>query len=146
MYYIGPLLFWACAEMTCGFFIFSVPCLSRVIAESGLSRKVKSTLGISAESTSPSNENWTSSRSRNKPLETSNEGDIPMGNTTDSESQVHLCDDSYDHHPWGVKRTMDIDITVATESHPSGLLNDNTANISPWKRRGHSIMRQARAW
>lgn len=30
MYFIGPLLFWACAEMTCGFLIFCVPSLPRI--------------------------------------------------------------------------------------------------------------------
>lgn len=51
MYFIGPLLFWACAEMTCGFFILSTPCLPKILAESGLSRGVKSMLGLSAKST-----------------------------------------------------------------------------------------------
>ncbi|KAJ5677953.1 uncharacterized protein N7477_003586 [Penicillium maclennaniae] len=55
MYLIGPLLFWACAEMTCGFFIFSVPCLSKLIIESGLPGRVKHSLGFSARSSEPSN-------------------------------------------------------------------------------------------
>lgn len=46
MYYIGPLLFWAWAEMTCGFFILSVPCLPRLLSESRLSCKVKNMLGL----------------------------------------------------------------------------------------------------
>lgn len=50
MYYIGPLLFWACAEMTCGFFILCVPCLPKLISESGCSRRVKKALGISTGS------------------------------------------------------------------------------------------------
>lgn len=57
MYLIGPLLFWACAEMTCGFFIFSMPCLSKLIMESGLPRQVKKSLGISPKSSQPSPEN-----------------------------------------------------------------------------------------
>ncbi|KEQ99932.1 hypothetical protein AUEXF2481DRAFT_76487 [Aureobasidium subglaciale EXF-2481] len=36
MYFIGPLLFWACAEMTCGFFILSVPCMPSMVKHSGL--------------------------------------------------------------------------------------------------------------
>lgn len=47
MYYIGPLLFWACGEMTCGFFILCVPCLPKLISESGCSRRVKRALGAS---------------------------------------------------------------------------------------------------
>ncbi|KAI6782820.1 uncharacterized protein J7T54_000963 [Emericellopsis cladophorae] len=50
MYFIGPLLFWAWAEMTAGFFIFSFPCLPRILAESPLPQTVKSLFGISAGS------------------------------------------------------------------------------------------------
>ncbi|KAJ5239229.1 hypothetical protein N7468_003848 [Penicillium chermesinum] len=57
MYLIGPLLFWACAEMTCGFFILSMPCLSKIIIESGLPRRVKTAFGYSGNSDSkPSNQ------------------------------------------------------------------------------------------
>ena len=57
MYFIAPLLFWACAEMTCGFFILCVPCLPSMIKESGLSGRIKHVLGISADSSGklPSN-------------------------------------------------------------------------------------------
>lgn len=41
MYFIAPLLFWACAEMTCGFFILSVPCIPKVMSESGVSPRLK---------------------------------------------------------------------------------------------------------
>lgn len=47
MYYIGPLLFWACAEMTCGFFILCVPCIPKLISDSDCSRRVKRALGVS---------------------------------------------------------------------------------------------------
>ncbi|KAL3481107.1 hypothetical protein BJX99DRAFT_195375 [Aspergillus californicus] len=53
MYLIGPLLFWACGEMTCGFFILSVPCLSKIIMESGLPRRVKSSLGFGSKPSQP---------------------------------------------------------------------------------------------
>ncbi|KAL3496536.1 hypothetical protein BJX62DRAFT_193462 [Aspergillus germanicus] len=56
MYLIGPLLFWACGEMTCGFFILSVPCLSKLIIGSGLPRRVKSSLGFAPKSSGPSYE------------------------------------------------------------------------------------------
>lgn len=47
MYFIGPLLFWACAEMTCGFFILSVPCLPNLVKHSSIPSRVKSVLGFS---------------------------------------------------------------------------------------------------
>ena len=52
MYFIGPLLFWAWAEMTAGFFILSVPCLPKLIAESKLPTRIKAALGVSRESKS----------------------------------------------------------------------------------------------
>ncbi|KAK7211926.1 hypothetical protein V2G26_019104 [Clonostachys chloroleuca] len=55
MYFISPLLFWACAEMTCGFFILSMPYLPRIIAGSRLPRKVKVVLGLSVQPTNRSN-------------------------------------------------------------------------------------------
>jgi hypothetical protein len=42
--------------MTCGFFILSVPCLSKLIMESGLPRRVKSSLGFAPKSSGPSYE------------------------------------------------------------------------------------------
>jgi hypothetical protein len=57
MYFIGPLLFWAWAEMTAGFFIFSFPCLPKILAESPLPQSVKSLFGISAGSRPSGNDN-----------------------------------------------------------------------------------------
>lgn len=54
MYYIGPLLFWACAEMTCGFFILCVPCFPSIIKHFGLQSKVKEFFGISTKASDPS--------------------------------------------------------------------------------------------
>ncbi|KAL4806196.1 hypothetical protein BDV18DRAFT_124092 [Aspergillus unguis] len=56
MYLIGPLLFWAYGEMACGFFILSVPCVSKLIVESGLPRHVKASLGFKPKSSNPSYE------------------------------------------------------------------------------------------
>lgn len=50
MYLIGPLLFWAWAEMTAGFFILCVPCVPKLLAESRLSNRVKVALGLGRSS------------------------------------------------------------------------------------------------
>lgn len=59
MYFIAPLLFWACAEMTCGFFILSVPCIPTFMSESGISPRLKRLLlrvpGRPGKSTGDSN-------------------------------------------------------------------------------------------
>lgn len=47
MYYIGPLLFWACAEMTCGFFILCVPCIPKLVFDWGCSHRFKKDFNIS---------------------------------------------------------------------------------------------------
>ncbi|KAH0370694.1 hypothetical protein KCU65_g2267, partial [Aureobasidium melanogenum] len=47
MYFIAPLLFWACAEMTCGFFILGVPCIPCLLKTSGLRGNCGSFFGIS---------------------------------------------------------------------------------------------------
>ena len=47
MYFIGPLLFCACAEMTCCFFILCVPCILAVMKQTRLAFKAKRFLGFS---------------------------------------------------------------------------------------------------
>lgn len=144
MYLIGPLLFWACAEMTCGFFIFSVPCLSKLMIESGLPRRFKNALGFSSRSGNPSNENSNtgprygshpiSRPSISKPWVTTDstyskidEGSIALRNTERSESQTHLHDGAQAHQGKGalqVTRTTDITITTDSHSH-SGSEREN---------------------
>ncbi|KAL2865304.1 uncharacterized protein BJX67DRAFT_383045 [Aspergillus lucknowensis] len=41
VYTLGPLAFWAMAEMTCGFFIICLPCIPKIIQETGLVRQLK---------------------------------------------------------------------------------------------------------
>lgn len=106
MYYIGPLLFWACAEMTCGFFILSVPCLPKLVSESGLPRGFKKLLGLTLKgSTDPldsnTNPNTGLSSTHKKRLSRSSlstndrkylkmvENDVPMNAIGTSESQEH---------------------------------------------------------
>ncbi|CAJ2511129.1 Uu.00g067540.m01.CDS01 [Anthostomella pinea] len=105
MYFIGPLLFWACAEMTCGFFILSVPCLPSVIKESGLLRRIMAVLGINSNVPArPSNNDIvTFGGSGPAPLNTKPQkrhhtyseideeyGSLPMNNMADATSQETL--------------------------------------------------------
>lgn len=126
MYLIGPLLFWACAEMTCGFFIFSVPCLSKLIIESGLPSRVKHSLGFNSRSSQPSNEdsgNGSQSDSHsNKPWENDTtwskleQGTIALRETR-SESQTRLHDGVHSNDPNAtvqVTRTMNATVTDNT--------------------------------
>ncbi|OOQ88418.1 putative 60s ribosomal protein l36 protein [Penicillium brasilianum] len=137
MYLISPLLFWACAEMTCGFFIFSVPCLSKIIIASGMPRKVKRALGFSGQSNGPSNENpdhtpdygshparkpsnhkpWMAPDSTYSRLE---EGGIQLKTPGKSESQttLHVGPQSHEQQPpLHVTCTSDISIVSESRSH-----------------------------
>jgi hypothetical protein len=41
VYTLGPLAFWAEAEMTCGFFVICLPCVPKIIKDSGVAGQVK---------------------------------------------------------------------------------------------------------
>ncbi|KAH7464404.1 hypothetical protein FOMA001_g17537 [Fusarium oxysporum f. sp. matthiolae] len=91
MYYIGPLLFWAWAEMTAGFFILSVPCLPKLVIESRLPTRIKVALGLSVQTNPPiggSNDLVTiggSGGTRRKPL--------PKDSLTPRDSYYEIGDD-----------------------------------------------------
>jgi hypothetical protein len=111
--------------MTCGFFIFSVPCLSKLIIESGLPSRVKHSLGFSSGSNnasheesghgsqfdSPSNKPWEHDTTWSK-LE---EGHIAL-RVTRSESQTRLHD--------GVQST-DPNATAQVTHTPNVAVTDN---------------------
>ncbi|RMJ10260.1 hypothetical protein CDV36_010106 [Fusarium kuroshium] len=52
VYNLGPLIFWATAEMTCGFFIVCVPCVPKILRESGVLAKIKKAIGMATRSKS----------------------------------------------------------------------------------------------
>ncbi|KAJ5375606.1 Serine hydrolase FSH [Penicillium concentricum] len=56
---LPPLAFWATAEMTCGFFIVSLPCIPKIMMETGAGTKIKSIFGMSSLGNS-SKRNWES--------------------------------------------------------------------------------------
>lgn len=143
MYFIGPLLFWACAEMTCGFFILSVPCLPKLITESGLPRKLKEYLvGLSiSKSAGPSNGNSEiGARSESHLRKASNsyykigDDDTRMSNFDRSESQEHLHE-GYNTQDGknGMQVTRMTHIAVTSDSQ-SGSSNSLRDNVTPWTR------------
>ncbi|KAJ9143510.1 Integral membrane protein PTH11 [Pleurostoma richardsiae] len=147
MYFIGPLLFWACAEMTCGFFILCVPCLPSIIKESGLSRKIKKVLGISMGSSGkPSNHDLVtfggtgpaSSNKKSKAGKSMNDtyfkideedGGLPMGDlkTTESQERLHMQRGNNGVH---ITRTTQVTVTSDSRSAQSG--SESGDNSMPW--------------
>lgn len=66
IYNIGPVAFWAYAEMTCGFIVVCVPCVPKILMESGVWRKLKKSLGFSVTSVTANNQTGASAmRSKN---------------------------------------------------------------------------------
>ncbi|GAB1319242.1 Rhodopsin domain-containing protein [Madurella fahalii] len=142
MYFIGPLLFWACAEMTAGFFIFCVPCVPKLIKESPLPRRIKEMLGLSIKSTTgKSNQNTVSGSHQLSKAGMSSEAyvqigedGITMADMEKSESQERLREASAtrDGKPInGVQVTRTTHITVTSDSHSgSDLELGDTA--APW--------------
>ncbi|KAI9373557.1 hypothetical protein BJX61DRAFT_502193 [Aspergillus egyptiacus] len=54
VYTLGPLAFWAMAEMTCGFFIICLPCIPKIVKETGIVGHLKKmTKGGSRKNTYP---------------------------------------------------------------------------------------------
>lgn len=133
MYAIGPLLFWACAEMTCGFFILSVPCLPKLIGESGLSRRIKEYLGISVGSKNvdssygprSGSHQLSKSKRNSDSYNRIGESGIHMSNIERSESQEHL-NDVYVQGKNGVQVTRTTHITVSSDSHSVSDLDNPT--------------------
>jgi hypothetical protein len=147
MYFIAPLLFWACAEMTCGFFILCVPCLPSILKESGLSGRIKKLLGISVSSSNkPSNNDIvtfggtgpSSSNKKSKAGKSMNDtyfkieeedGGLPLGDLQATESQERL------HQQRGnnvITRTMQV--TVRSDSRSANSASESVDNSMPWAR------------
>lgn len=150
MYFIGPLLFWAWAEMTAGFFIFSVPCLPRLLAETPLPRKIKSMLGLSkSKSTSGlgggsnpivtiggSGGSKPSKKMRNGHIELREDG-MTMADMERSESQEQLHHGKQYGHEGAHKDERGITVmrtTQVTESFGSHSDSDMPDNKTPWTR------------
>lgn len=47
MFALGPLVFWATAEMACGFFIVCVPCIPKILQQTGALGTIRKALGMS---------------------------------------------------------------------------------------------------
>ncbi|KAF5001741.1 hypothetical protein FDECE_10874 [Fusarium decemcellulare] len=160
MWFIGPLLFWACAEMTCGFFILSVTTLPRILAESGISNKIKSALGITYKSSGPSDPNSDYPKAKGS-LQTPKSGKssdnyykldedgIPMTNFDRSESQEHLREEREEigKHvdSTAVQVTRTTSVTITTDEHLKGELGTK-ANMKPWEKQHKNRLEMVPSW
>ena len=143
MYFIGPLLFWAWVEMTAGFFIFSFPCLPRILAESPLPQTVKSLFGISAGSgpSESGNSNpivtiggsGAKAKTKRGHMEIPDDG-MPMDDHSPTDSQEALYrgntpEGNQQKENGDVRRTLQVSVTSDTRSNsavPDNSISWNT--------------------
>jgi hypothetical protein len=160
MYFIGPLLFWACAEMTCGFFILCVPCLPKVIKESGLrayaSRVFGRSWGSSATAVSTPKQGtlvtWGGSgapkgslpRGDDKYVKMEDGEEVPLedleqdrgnGETESQESLTKRVRDA--DGQMNVTRTTDV-VVSREELSPSRAGKELRKQVTPWADRGQN--------
>ncbi|KAK4145172.1 uncharacterized protein C8A04DRAFT_36085 [Dichotomopilus funicola] len=115
MFALGPLVFWATAEMACGFFIVCVPCIPKILQQTGVLRKVRRALGMPTGPTAGSgmpngDSSGASGRNRSRPAATDanstmtgggdsyyklDEESVGMDDLKSSDSTEHLRDN---HH------------------------------------------------
>lgn len=94
IYHIGPVCFWAYAEMTCGFVVVCVPCVPKILTETGVWRKMKKGLGMSV-TTAKQSQTDASNTPRSKNMRSANksyleiEDDIELDGLK-TESTEHL--------------------------------------------------------
>lgn len=116
IYNIGPVCFWAYAEMTCGFIVVCVPCVPKILMESGVWRKMKMGFGLSVTATSKSQTGATTGRSQNVRSVNNSYTEIDETELKDfrSESTEHLR-----HAPakveQGIKRTTQVTVTQSSD-------------------------------
>lgn len=146
MYYIAPLLFWACAEMTCGFFIFCVPCIPSIIKDVRLPSKITNILGFSLKfSNNPSNiYSHTTSQATYKmhKIESAHayyyvddhDGALPLSARGLSEPQEHLR--AQENADWGVTRTTHTIVTSDLRCVQSD--SDVGNNVTLWIREANA--------
>ncbi|KAK8162013.1 hypothetical protein IWX90DRAFT_515640 [Phyllosticta citrichinensis] len=127
MYYIGPLLFWACAEMTCGFLILSVPCLPKIIKHQ---REKKSTGPRSYGTRSGSHPK---TRINSESYYKMQEDGVSMPSIDKLDSQVRLQDVEPVTSPVRVMRTTQITVTCDFMSEAQSEV-DLRGRVSPWIR------------
>ncbi|CAI7633259.1 unnamed protein product [Penicillium glandicola] len=117
---LAPLAFWATAEMTCGFFIVSLPCIPKILKETGVGVKMKRIFGMSTSGNS-SKRTWDSeatSQSGNQSkmaTSISSNAYYKLDTLKTSESTEYLRNGAHDT---GITRTTRITVTQDANHKP----------------------------
>ncbi|RFU81565.1 integral membrane pth11 [Trichoderma arundinaceum] len=119
-YRVGDLIFWAIAEMTCGFFVVCMPCLPKILQDTGILRRIKGRFGMTTGGSGvPKNShygNGIGSSVGKLPSTTSNayhmldEEGTPMGDLKGSESTEKLRQEAHTTSASRIVRTTRITV------------------------------------
>ncbi|UKZ46291.1 hypothetical protein TrVGV298_000492 [Trichoderma virens] len=131
IYTLGPIVFWASAEMTCGFFILCVPCIPKIIQETGVVPAIKKGTGL-FQSSGKSNQGSNgyargggttkTSVSANKDYYQLEEDGVRMKNLSESTEQLH-------HGAHGPAITRTTRVTVTNDSRS---ISDSDSKNDAW--------------
>ncbi|KAL6878973.1 hypothetical protein J3F83DRAFT_271058 [Trichoderma novae-zelandiae] len=119
IYTLGPIVFWASAEMTCGFFILCVPCIPKIIQEAGIVPAIKKGTGMMASGSNSKKTgssfarggNTKTSVSANKDYYQLEEEGVHMKNLSESTEQLHVA-----AHGPAITRTTRVTVTNDSRS------------------------------
>ncbi|KAF7558193.1 hypothetical protein G7Z17_g19 [Cylindrodendrum hubeiense] len=132
VYTLGPLAFWATAEMTCGFFIVCIPCIPKILRETGVIRAFKKRFGMKATDpdSRPTAETYGGTDgSKNSKLRTTSsnayykldEDGVPLQALSGSESTEQLrAEQPVNSHGVTVTRTTQVMVTHDENGHNEG--------------------------
>ena len=122
-YQVGPVALWAYAEMTCGFIVVCIPCVPRILLESGAWRRLKKNVGLNVTTgLTGANTTKRSANSAMRPKNMRSQGDSYLElddhemKTLGSESTEHLRDNKYQQHGNDIVRTTQVTITQGSEA------------------------------
>ncbi|RFU73359.1 integral membrane pth11 [Trichoderma arundinaceum] len=130
IYTLGPIVFWASAEQTCGFFILCVPVIPKIIQEAGILPAIKKgtgMMGSSSKSNQASNSyargggNTKTSVSANKDYYKLEEEGLHMKNLSESTERLHA--------DAGATITRTTRVTVTNDSRS---FSDNGSKNDTW--------------
>lgn len=139
IYALGPLVFWATAEMTCGFFVCCMPCIPKILRDTGVLKNIKRAFGMKTNTTKPTSNSKSGQFSSNashakSATQTSksyyklDEDGIPL-DPVDSESTEHLHKAKIDGSV--ITRTTQITVMQDSRSMHSDIEAGRRAHVPP---------------
>lgn len=119
-YQVGPVALWAYAEMTCGFIVICIPCVPRILLESGAWRRFRKSAGMKVTTGRTGASSKANSAMRSKNMRSQGDSYLELDDhelkAMGSESTEHLRDTKYGQQGAGIVRTTQVTITQGSDS------------------------------